>query len=81
MILKRNGTKHEYADFVFCTVNTIFPLGQDIRAQTQHCEKFRLNLSLHCNTIDQANVSINVQDKRLLRVLLKSDTRRTILNG
>jgi hypothetical protein len=81
MILKRNNTKHEYAAFAFCTVNTIFPLAQDIRAQTRYCEKFRLNLSLRCNTIDQANISMNVQDKRLLGVLLKSDTKRTILNG
>lgn len=81
MILKRKRTKHEDADFAFCIVNTIFPLGQDIRAQRQYCEKFRLNLSLHCNTIDQANVSINVQDRRSLRVLLKSDTNKTIVDG
>lgn len=47
MILKRDRTKHKYADFAFCTVNTIFPLGQDIRAQTQYCEKFRLNFKVY----------------------------------
>ena len=61
MILRRNRTKHEYADLTFCTVNAILPLGQDIRAQTQYSEKFRPNLSLRCNTTDQVNVSVNVK--------------------
>jgi hypothetical protein len=47
MILKRNRTKHEGADFAFYTVNTIFPLGEDMRAQMQYCEKFRLNFKVY----------------------------------
>ena len=46
----------------------------------KYYEKSCLNLSLHRNTVDQANVSVNVQDKRSLQVLLKSDTNRTIVD-
>ena len=36
--------------------------------------------SLHCNTIDQDHVSVNVRDKRSLRVLLKYITNSTIVD-
>jgi pimeloyl-ACP methyl ester carboxylesterase len=37
--------------------------------------------SLHCNTIDQIHISLTIQDKISLQVLLKSNINRTIMMG
>ena len=67
MILKRSSTKHEYADFAFCTVNTNFSSRSGYKSANAVLRKILSEFqSLHCNTIDQDHVSVNVQDKRSL---------------